>query len=87
MDANAKLQPGKDTIRDPFTGVEYEIERIWRSEDVKVADPHGTYYKSRDLGTCAFYATEGNSREKTAHQRRQHTRLIVRHPKQTKGAA
>lgn len=36
---DAKLEVGVDTLRDPFTGVVYEIERIWRPEDI-AASPY-----------------------------------------------
>ena len=86
MTKDAKLEPGKDTIRDPFTGEVFEIASVLLPEHIhRFTD--GASYRGSSAERSALYGTEGNSRAKTAHQRHQHTRLIVRNPKPAKGAA
>lgn len=39
MTKDAKLEAGVDTLRDPFTGAVYDIERIWLPEQI-MASPY-----------------------------------------------
>lgn len=55
MTKDAKLEPGVDTIRDPFTGVVYEIESILKPEDLPRFN-HGPYRGSA-AEKCALFGT------------------------------
>lgn len=75
-----------DVIRDPLTGEERPALQVIRAEDLHCFTD-GACYRGSSAERNVMHSTAGHSREKTAHQRRQHTRLIVRNPKPVKGAA
>jgi hypothetical protein len=63
---NAKLEPGVDTLRDPFTGEVYEIAAVLLPEHLsRFTD--GGLYRGSATEKCALYSGSFSSREKERH--------------------
>ena len=68
MTKDAKLEAGVDTLRDPITGVVYDIERIWLPENVR-ASP---YMRGSSNETCALNGPKVTRENKCSHFSRAH---------------